>query len=180
MKKVILFVILSAIVVLSVIGCDPAPQSSDEVQKDQQETMLLEATKAVGMPAIKNFRERRIMKDIQELCDQDGLVTYSYMENGISKIVPGKTALAGKLTYMGQTVGYPIPYSTQYTNPEKVEYHGSSYGWVTLPQADPNGLFKPTSAEGTWVLMKDPHGSEVKPVYCEPKIIAYPFKLPFD
>jgi hypothetical protein len=46
-----------------------------------------------------------------------------------------------------------------------------------LPQADPNGLFSPASAEGTWILMKDPNGKEVKPVYIEPRIIVSPFKL---
>jgi hypothetical protein len=48
---------------------------------------------------------------------------------------------------------------------------------VALPQADPNGLFSPTSAEGTWVMCKDPKGGEVKPVYIEPRIVVSPFKM---
>jgi hypothetical protein len=51
---------------------------------------------------------------------------------------------------------------------------------MALPQADPNGLFSPASAEGTWVLLKDPNGKETRPVYIEPRIIVSPFKLNTD
>ena len=47
-----------------------------------------------------------------------------------------------------------------------------------MPQADPNGLFSPESAEGTWVLCSDPSGNgETRPVYVEPRIIVSPFKF---
>ena len=103
----------------------------------------------------------------------------AYLENMNPTIVRGFTARGGKLTYVGQTIGYGIPYATQYTNPQKVERYGGS-GWITLPQADPNGLFSPASAEGTWILMKDPNSSKVEPVYIEPRILTSPFPLPMD
>lgn len=83
----------------------------------------------------------------------------------------------GKIIFVGESVGYAIPYSTQYTNPEKLEFHN---GPITLPQADPNCLFMPESAEGSWVLLKDPNSDGVKPVYFEPRIIVSPFKLKID
>lgn len=148
-------------------GCDER-QSSDQVQQAQQERILAEGTAQVGMPAIKNFRERKMVKDILELRDQTGLVTYTYLYN----------EMTGKLVFFGETIGYGIPYSTQFTSPEKLEWHGSTGGgWQRLPQADPNGLFSPSSAEGTWVLMKNPNGNETRPVYVEPRIIVSPFKL---
>jgi hypothetical protein len=58
----------------------------------------------------------------------------------------------------------------------KVEYD-TQHGYAILPQADPNGLFAPSSAEGTWVMCKDPGGSDVRPVYIEPRIVVSPFKL---
>lgn len=70
------------------------------------------------------------------------------------------------------SIGYGIPYSTEYTNPQKWVAQG-----VTLPQADPNALFSPTSAEGTWVLCKNPAGSDTRPVYVEPRVVVSPFKL---
>jgi hypothetical protein len=152
---------------LAIVGCDDQP-NSDQVQKEQQEKILKEGVMSVGMPAIKNFREKKLLKDILELRDQEGLTTYVY-------IVAEQT---GKLIFLGYGVGYGIPYATQYTNPQKTQYAGGGAGLhVTLPQADPNGLFSPASADGTWVLMKDPHGTSVKPVYIEPRCIVSPFPL---
>lgn len=163
-------------------GCFTSTPTSDDKQQAQQETMLDEATAQTGMPAIKNFRERRLLKDILELRDQDGLVTFTYVENAMPVKAPGKTIMGGKFTYLGESVGYGLPYSTQYTNPQKIAerwINGNRYV-ETLPQADPNALFSPDNAEGTWVLLKDPGGNTVRPVYMEPRIMVSPFKLPFD
>lgn len=153
---------------LIICGCDDR-SSSDDIQRKQQEQLLKEGTSQVGMPAIKNFRERKILKDILELRDQEGLTTYTYLFNELN----------GKLVFLGETIGYGIPYATQFTNPQKAEW-STGHGYVTLPQADPNGLFSPASAEGTWVLMKDPNGKNVKPVYVEPRIVVSPFRLNTD
>ena len=151
------------------VGCDGQP-SSDQIQQAQQETTLKEVTAATGMPAIKNARERRLLKEIYELRDQEGLCTYTY-------IVAENT---GKLIFLGNSIGYGIPAATQYTNPQKVEWFAGSGVRLTLPQADPNGLFSPASAEGTWVMMMDPVKKKVVPVYIEPRVIVSPFKLQTD
>ena len=153
MKKIFL------VLLLIIVGCN---KTADEIQKQQQEQLSMEATMQTGMPAIKNFRERKLMKHILELRDQEGLLTYTYIVNELN----------GTLIYLGQSIGYGIPYATQYTNPMRYELNGA-----TLPQADPNGLFSPASAEGTWVLMKDPNGDNVHVVYIEPRVIISPFKL---
>lgn len=140
-------------------GCN---ESSDDQQSSQQEQILWEATAQTGMPAMKNFRERKLLKDIIEMRDQYGLTTYTYLFAEVT----------GKLIFLGETIGYGLPYATQYTNPQKYITEGT-----TIPQADPNGLFSPQSAEGTWIIMKDPNGKETKPVYVEPRIIVSPFRL---
>lgn len=141
-------------------GCTP---SSDSVQREQQERILAEGTSKIGMPAINNFREKKILKDIYELRDQSGLVTYTYLFNEMN----------GKIgDFFCDSIGYGIPYATQFTYPEKYVGNGA-----TMPQADPNGLFSPASADGTWILCKDPNGKEVRPVFLEPRIIVSPFKL---
>ena len=153
-------------------GCE----NSYSTQQADQEKILMEATAQTGMPAIKNFRERKMMKMILEMRDQADLVTYTYLENLTPTIVKGFTSKGGKLTFLGQTIGYGLPYATQYTNPSKWVAQGA-----TLPQADPNGLFSPNSAEGTWILMANPtNPSEVKPVYIEPRIVTLPWQLPLD
>jgi hypothetical protein len=165
--------ILLAIVLLPMVmaneGCDEREPSSDDIQRAQQETILREGTAQVGMPAIKNFRERKLYKDILEMRDQDGLVTYTYLWN----------EMQGKKVFFCQSVGFGLPYATQFTSPQKpMVWYSQGVGAIAMPQADPNGLFSPSSAEGTWILCKNPNGQDTRPVYVEPRVIVSPFKLP--
>lgn len=75
---------------------------------------------------------------------------------------------------MGTIYGYPIPYATQYTNPGTYVYGGG--GAAIMPQADPNGLFKPAATAGTWVLMMDPITHHLAPQYLEDNVEAFTFK----
>lgn len=150
-----------ALTALTIAGCDDL-LSSDKKQSMVQERILSEGVAQLGMPAIKNFREKRLLKDIYELRDQTGILTYTYLWSDMQ----------GKLVFFCESVGYGIPYATQYSAPEKeatIEY--------SLPQAEPNGLFSPSSAEGTWVMCKDPEGKDVRPVLVEPRTVVSPFKL---
>lgn len=151
---------------LLVTGCDAQP-SADRQQQIQQERILQEGSAQTGMPSIKNFRERKILKDILELRDQSGLVTYTYVFSDH----------LGKFIYIGESIGYGISAATQYTNPQKRVHEYAEHGYV-INQADPNGLFSPSSAEGTWVLLKNPGSSDVVPTYFEQRINVVPFKLP--
>jgi hypothetical protein len=109
-----------------------------------------------------------LLKDILELRDQEGLVTYTYVYNEFQ----------GKFVFLCDSVGYGIPYSTQYTSPQKPAFY-YDHASMALPQADPNGLFSPPEAEGTWVLCNNPDKKEkAEVVYVEPRIITSPFKLP--
>ena len=105
---------------------------------------------------------------IYELRDQEKMICYAYLW----------TEFNGKLVYFGKCMGYGIPYATQFSNPQKREHDGGysvEYGYE-LPQAEPNGLYMPADAEGTWLLMIDDKG-ESHPVYCEPRVIVSPFPL---
>jgi len=164
--KPIISVAALALLGVSLVGCEEYTPSSDETQRAQQERILREGSAQTGMPNIKNFRERKLLKQILEMRDQDGLVTYTYT-------VPETT---GRPVFLCNSIGYGLPAATQYTNPEKTDYY--STGSATLPQADPNGLFSPSSAEGTWVLCTEPSGSgKTRPVYVEPRVIVSPFRL---
>lgn len=140
------------------------PPTSDQKQAAQQEVILNEGTSAVGMPAIKNFRERRQLKDIYEMRDQEGLVTYTYLFS----------EMTGKTSFLCNSIGYGIPSATQFTSPEKTV--PSYNGVIPMPQADPNGLFSPAAAEGTWVTCLGPDKQQ-HPLYVEPRVIVSPFKL---
>jgi hypothetical protein len=168
MRKVLTGVVL---VLLATAGMGQSScgevSKSDAIQRQQGEKLLQEATAQTGMPALVNFRERKLLKDILEMRDQDGLVTYTYVFN----------ELQGKLVFLCNSIGYGIPYATQYTNPQKPLYMDRA-DTAVIDQADPNGLFSPSSAEGTWVQCSDPaKAGAVRTVYIEPRIIVSPFKL---
>ena len=187
MKRV-LFVLLTASLVFFLFACADETPSADKTQRVRQEQIQQEGVAQVGMPAITSFFEAKQLKRICEIRDHgfDGsgpMHTYTYTENMIPTIVHGHTAMGGKFTFMFDSVGYGFPYATQFSNPSKLErvYNASAYYFV-MPQAEPNLLFTPSAAAGTWVLVADPTGKskELMPIYCEPNVLVVPFKLPLD
>ena len=152
-------------------GCNEHhPVDSDSRQQVQQESILREGVAQTGMPAIRNFRERKLVKELYEMRDQADLVTFTYLT----------AAQTGQLVFLCDSIGYGIPAATQYTNPQKLAegWRGAEgYGITAIAQADPNGLFSPASAEGTWIMCKDPNGPDVKPIYIEERIVVSPFRL---
>ena len=140
--------------------------TADKVQREQTEQLVSEAQRQIGMPNIINFQQRKLMKMIYELCDKEDLVCYAYI----------KSDYQGKLFFIGKCIGYGIPFSAQFTNPQRPawpEYRDS----YTLPQPDPNGLFMPTSSSATWLMMIDSKTNTPRPVYIEPEIVVSPFPL---
>lgn len=158
------------VTMLTLISCDfeSKPPTADEVQAKRTQVALMEADRQVGMPAIQNYTERKLTKMIFELRDQEALICHAYLVNEINGTVG---------QYLGECLGFGIPYSTQFTNPEKriINSYSSSYGY-NLPQADPNGLYMPTSSSATWLMLLDDKGIP-HPVYMEPTIIVSPFPL---
>jgi len=159
----------------SIIGCEQATNSADTQMAKQTADSMSEANRQIGMPAIVNFQERKLAKMIFELRDQANLVCYAYIVN----------KMTGKPIFFGKCIGFGLPYSVQYTNPEKVvegdhqlgkDYAGLNH-IMKLPQADPNGLFMPQGLSATWLMMIDPKTNKARPVYVEPEIIVSPFSL---
>jgi len=165
MKKIIALMIASG--VLTACHVEPTPESSTKIERRKQEELSLQAVQQVGMPAIVNFAEKRMMKDILEIRDQD-VATTTYI-----------VGMNGELHKLCNSVGYGLPYATQYTNPQRISggMETPSTGNVTIPQADPNGLYSPASADGTWVQCVDPKSGKARVVYIEPRIIVSPIPL---
>jgi len=167
MKKLLLGMTLVSLMFAS---CDrtESNQTVDQKVSKEQEQSLKDMQRQVGMPGIVNFQEKKELKAIYEARDNEKLITYAYLYNEMS----------GKLVYFGKCIGYGFPYATQYSNPERVAKYDETpeRGNVTLPQAEPNGLYMPASSEGTWLMMVDSSGTP-HPVYVEPRVIVSPFKL---
>lgn len=162
MKKVI------CLLVMVTCGCEERTMTTDMKQSLEQSKALSEAHAQVGMPAIGDFSEKRMMKDLYELRDKP-FPTHSYLVN----------EMAGCLVYLGPSIGYGLPYATQYTAPERDIYYTTSSSYHhNIPQPEPNGLYMPAAAEGTWLMLKAPGAEKVQPVYVEPRVLVSPFRLP--
>jgi hypothetical protein len=156
--------VITASLLLCLAACEEGVPSSDQIANQKQEQLSKQAVQEVGMPAIVNFQEKRVLKQILELRDTK-IATVTYIVDW-----------QAKLHKFCDSIGYGIPYATQYTNPQRAQ-HPYAGVWYTIPQADPNGLFSPAAAEGTWVLCLNPETKDVAPVYVEPRIVASPFAL---
>lgn len=169
--KYLLLILLSCFPLL-LISCGKSEQSksADQQLTEKTEASMREANRQIGMPAIKNFQERKLMKMILELRDQENLVCYAYIID-----------LNGIKHFLGKCIGYGLPYSVQYTSPLKLttfQRRTGDYNLMgTMPQPDPNGLYMPSGLAATWLMLIDPETGEPHPVYVEPEIMVSPFKL---
>jgi hypothetical protein len=132
-------------------------KSSYEIEHEKQEALSRKSLDLLGLPNVAKFEEKKNMKEIFELRDQEvATVTYFLDENG-------------RMHKLCDSVGFGIPYSTQYTNPQyesPVSHNGN-----LLQQPDPNGLFSPPESEATWIMCINPQTGKRAPVYSEPKLI---------
>jgi len=180
-KHRLILTLVLAIIVMGILiflnGCDKTVKpSADKELANQTELAMQEANRQVGMPAIVNFQEKKIMKQIYELRDQEDYICYAYLFNAF-------TGEVGQ--FIGKCIGYGLPYSTQFSNPEKVVSGGRMLGYtastvesiLAIPQPEPNGLFMPEGLSATWLLLIDPETNEPRPVYIEPEILVSPFPL---
>jgi hypothetical protein len=144
----------------------PVQQNAEARQAQATATVMDEADRQTGMPAITHYAERKFARQVYEDRDQT-TTTYAYVQG-----------IDGRLTCLGHAIGYGIPYGTQLTNPQKVEWRSySGYASAVTPQAEPNGLYSPESAEGTWLRMVDPATKQAHTVYIEPRVTVSPFPL---
>lgn len=168
-SKLITSMIIGTVLVSGLVfsGCDDGSNSTDSTQAAQTAQIQANASKKLGMPKITNFYEKGILKNILEQCDNSNLITYTYTKN----------EMTGKYEFLGDSIGYGIPYGTEYTNPSYIA-ESSSYGIATLPQPDPNGLYKAENVSATWVMLISPTTKVAKPVYIEDPITVVQDKLP--
>lgn len=142
MKKLLMLV--SVLVLFA--GCYEYQESSTDIERRKQEELSKQAMLAVDLPSISNFYEKKTLKKILEMRDNPKVINFLYTKNNMT----------GKWIYEGKCIGFGIPYSTQYTNPQMREYGQS--GAVALPQADPNGLYSTPNGTATWVIKVDDNG----------------------
>ena len=162
MKLKKLFAILSlSFLAMSVDGCGDG--GTDEAQTNALEKMAAEAHRQVGLPLLTNFTQLKLAKWIQELCDTEGLSTFTYIVN-----------MHGEMRFLTESIGYGLPFSTQFVNPERCCEHTQG-GDHAIAQPEPNGLFMPSSSSATWVIAVTEEGPQ--PMYVESEITVTTFMI---
>lgn len=161
-----------SISMVALTGCqlDNTPDANYKEMEYQKQLMDQSSTK-VGNPEITEYFEKKLAKEIFELRDKSDLVCYAYTHNDMS----------GKYVFLGRTMGYGLPYSTQYTNPQKFidDPNGDmTVGSVVIPQAEPNGLYSSDGLSATWLWLIDEETGKPNISYIEQGIFVSQHKLP--
>ena len=117
-----------------------------------------------------NFsNELDIYQQIYDARVEGSINTWTVVRSNTGKILDNFTSL-----------GFPLPYDVQLTNPLKaVDFHESA---VAIEQPEPNGLYSSKNTSATWVLVVRMVGQRavVTPFYSEDKVSCYPYPVNVD
>jgi hypothetical protein len=159
-KNIKVALCLMALIACSAEGCENQPNAS------QTEAATTEANQAQlirnqPIPTFDFSMERHMLTEIYK-ARQRTTATYSVVQSEYT----------GKVLWSCPSLGYPLPYATQITNPmQTVEGRGQGE-FSTIPLAEPNGLYSPSQADATWVPCVDAQG-RVTPVYEEKHVTVF-------
>ena len=176
MKKKLLAI--GVLMASMLVGCGQRETASSK-ENNYTQDLMEQSSSIVGYPDVTNFFEKAQLKEIYELRDDPNLICYWYTKNDMT----------GKWIYQGECIGYGIPYTTQFTQPDTMQRAAlpvldingndkgrNEYFTEVLPQADPNGLYSSASTSATWILTTDKDGN-IKPTYVESEITVSQSKL---
>lgn len=143
-------------------GCEPSQETADQKVVDDQQKIY-----ATTQP-IPTFKWSQ---------DRDNLIQI-YKQKNESRATHAvvRAAGTGEILWHCPSIGFPIPYDTQLTNPLQIVWRSSTSNGV-IEQAEPNGLFTSKNTDATYVLCVDPSGV-VSPQYTEQKVEV--FTRPID
>ena len=94
-------------------------------------------------------------------------------------------SMTGMIEGHCESIGYPIPYDVQLTNPLQPAWTSGTgnASSAVIEQAEPNGLFSSKNTSATWVRSihrsKDGKVREVH-LYVETKVTCYPYPIKVD
>lgn len=163
MKKilVVLWVLLVFVSTSCAYGGD-----TQAIEQGQQREAVNSIMQNQPIPDLGGYSfERQIVIETY-LARNNTIATYAYM-----------IAMDGTLIEICPSIGYPIPYSTQITNPLRTV--GDLNTTSVIANSEPNGLYPPGDAAATLVQCVQPDGS-VAPVYIEWYVLAFPYRIISD
>ena len=141
-------------------GCD-GDRSADAQEHNVVDNQQQLYARNQRVPEYQWSLERHLMIQLYNARNQ-ALTTYSYVINQYN----------GTISWSCTSLGFPFSAATQLTNPMRTVEGVTQGEFVTIPQPEPNGIYSPSSSEGTWVMCAGEDGN-VEPVYIEERVRTY-------
>ena len=138
---------------------------SQGIEREQREANQLSLIQNQPVPNLGGYSFERDVVIQTYLARNRTIATYTYT----------MTEIDAKIIEICASIGYPIPYATQLTNP--LNWVGSNGAVIGNPE--PNGLYSPDNAEGTIINCANENGT-ITPTYWEPRVFALPYRIRSD
>lgn len=145
---------------VGILGCvDNVERNDNQIVNDQQ----TQYQKAQPIPKFDWSLERQLAIELYKARNEN-VATHTVWRSDY-----------GMIEGDCPSIGYPLPYDTQLTNPLRPVYSGGGI----VEQAEPNGLFSSKNSMATWVrCVTKVNGKPVEsPIYIEDKVTAYPYPV---
>jgi hypothetical protein len=157
-------VIKYIVLILVMVGLVAAQCGSQQIEREQQERNQLSLIQNQPIPNLGGYSFERDVVIQTYLARNRTIATYTYT----------MTEIEAKIIEICASIGYPIPYATQLTNPLQYVSSGGTIG-----NPEPNGLYSPATAEGTIINCANEDGT-ITPTYWEPRVFALPYRIKSD
>lgn len=161
MKKILTCIVAAGLIFL--IGCSGSNEKDRMTVEKQQQHYA----KVQPVPFFDYSLERETFIQIYKMRNER--VRTWCVWRSLNGMIEGHT----------ESVGFPIPYDVQLTNP-LARADGSSN--VVVEQAEPNGLFSSKTTRATWIRSVVRHNGKVMevPIYVEADVTCYPYPIVVD
>lgn len=146
-------------------GCSEAAQSAAKQEQKLADSAQAHLLRVQPVPGFSWSLERHLAIEI-----------YKARQRQVPTVTVVQSEFTGKVLWQCDSIGFPLPYATQLTNPQQGVSYGTNVGVAVINQPEPNGLYSPPQADGTWVPCVDEKGS-ITPVYEERKVTTFPRRV---
>ena len=162
-RSTLLMVCLIPFVLTGCSGCESSQQKDRRtVDKQQQQYTISQP-----VPYFEWSLERDFMIQLQKKRNE-AVRTWSVWRSHTG-MIEGHT----------ESIGFPLPYDVQLTNPLGREGTNSS---LVVEQPEPNGLFGSKMTAATWIRAVVTHNGKAMevPIYVEGVVTCYPYPIVVD
>jgi hypothetical protein len=153
-------------------GCYGGGDATDVADNEAVGRQQAQYRSVQPVPFYEYSNELDIYKQIYDARVENVITTHTVIRSNTGMIIDDFPSL-----------GFPIPYDVQLTNPLKaVDMPGADEGGVVIEMPEPNGLYSSKTTAATWCLrvLKVGNSTIVTPVYYEDKVSCYPFPVIVD